>query len=68
MPTIRVELLSGRSGAQKREFAQVLTREGARILRCTPADFQVVFNEVEPGDWITGSSLTGEATASPEKP
>ena len=68
MPTIRVELLSGRSREQKREFAQAVSHEGARILRCAPADFQVLFTDVQPADWINGSQLAGPAGAPREEP
>jgi 4-oxalocrotonate tautomerase len=63
MPTIRVELLTGRSADQKRAFATVVVREAASILRCTPADVQVVFNEVAPADWINGGQISGEPAA-----
>ena len=46
MPMIRVELLRGRDIEQKREFAAVVTREAARILKCAPAVVDVVFVDV----------------------
>jgi 4-oxalocrotonate tautomerase len=57
MPIIRVELLKGRSVEQKREFAELVTREGARILKCTPEAIDVVFAEIDRSDWATGGVL-----------
>jgi len=60
MPIIRVELLEGRTIEQKREFAEVVTREGARILRCTPEAINVVFAPVARDDWAVAGKLTSD--------
>jgi 4-oxalocrotonate tautomerase len=60
MPTIRVELIKGRSVEQKREFAEVVTREAARILECSPEVVDVVFQDVERHDWAVGGKLASE--------
>lgn len=57
MPMIRVELLKGRTIDQKREFADVVTREAARILRCTPDVVDIVFQDVERHDWSINGKL-----------
>lgn len=57
---IRVELLTGRSIEQKREFAEVVTREAARILDCRPEVVDIVFAEVERHDWATGGKLAAD--------
>ncbi|MEO9227608.1 MAG: 4-oxalocrotonate tautomerase [Devosia sp.] len=57
MPMIKVELLKGRSVEQKREFAQVLTREASRILKCSPDVVDIVFCDVERHDWAVGGTL-----------
>jgi 4-oxalocrotonate tautomerase len=54
MPMIRVELLEGRTVEQKREFAEVVTREAVRILRCTPDVVDIVFVPVAREDWAIG--------------
>jgi 4-oxalocrotonate tautomerase len=38
MPVIHVEMLTGRSAEQKREYVEVVTRETCRVLKCTPED------------------------------
>lgn len=60
MPIIRVELLEGRTVEQKREFAEVVTREGARILRCTPEAISIVFAPVSREDWAVAGKLTSD--------
>lgn len=63
MPIIRVELLEGRSVDQKREFADVVTREGARILGCTPEAINIVFADIARDDW----SLAGKLMSAPKE-
>ena len=60
MPMIRVELLQGRTIDQKREFAALLTREGARILRCDPQSINVVFVPVAHEDWAVAGRLMSD--------
>ena len=60
MPMIRVELLKGRTIGQKREFADVVTREAARILRCSPDVVDIVFQEVERHDWSSNGKLESD--------
>jgi 4-oxalocrotonate tautomerase len=60
MPMIRVELLEGRTVEQKREFAEVVTREAVRILRCTPDVVDIVFVPVAREDWAIGGRLTSD--------
>jgi len=62
MPMIRVELLKGRTIEQKREFAEVVTRKAARILKCRPEVVDMVFVDVEPHDWANGGKLNSDKT------
>lgn len=57
MPIIHIQMLAGRSLEQKSELADVLTRETARIARCTAADVQIVFDEVAHASWAVGGRL-----------
>jgi 4-oxalocrotonate tautomerase len=63
MPIIRVELLKGRSIEQKREFADVVTRETARILKCSPDVVDVIFSDTEPENWANGGRLAVDKQA-----
>ncbi|MNP69546.1 4-oxalocrotonate tautomerase [compost metagenome] len=50
-------MLEGRDHAQKREIAEVLSRELARIARCDVSDVQVVLSEVTKENWATGGMV-----------
>ena len=53
-------LLKGRSIERKREFAETVTREAARILKCSTDAVDVVFADVEPHDWaVSGKRSQG---------
>jgi 4-oxalocrotonate tautomerase len=60
MPIIRVEMLAGRSIKQKRELAEVLTRETSRIAGCTPASISVVIEDVAKENWAVGGQLLSD--------
>ncbi|RQR35475.1 4-oxalocrotonate tautomerase [Burkholderia sp. Bp9143] len=57
MPIIRLEILTGRTHAQKSELAEVLTRETARIAKCAQSDVQLVITEVDRSLWSVGGIL-----------
>ncbi|AET92716.1 MULTISPECIES: tautomerase family protein [Caballeronia] len=63
MPIIRVEMLAGRTLEQKSELAEVLTRETARIARCTLTDVQIVFDERAHASWAVGGRLVSDHAA-----
>lgn len=60
MPVLRVEMLAGRSRDQKKEMAEVFTREMARIAKCAPEHVQIVFCDVAKADWAVGGVLNDE--------
>ncbi|SEQ07657.1 4-oxalocrotonate tautomerase [Solimonas aquatica] len=60
MPIIKVEILEGRSREQKRELAQVLTRETARICACSEASIFVVIDDVKKENWAVGGTLLAD--------
>lgn len=57
MPMVHVEWLAGRTHEQKEELAEAITREMSRIARCEPKAIQIVFSNVEKGDWAVGGKL-----------
>ncbi|MEY4419684.1 MAG: hypothetical protein RLZZ498_280 [Pseudomonadota bacterium] len=54
MPTIRVELLEGRTPEQKKELAQAFTQACAQTLGSKPESVDVLFFDVARQDWATG--------------
>ncbi|MBK0097532.1 tautomerase family protein [Erwinia sp. S63] len=57
MPMIRIEMLAGRSEAQRIELVDVLSREMSRIANCPVSDIQVIISEVERTHWAMGGVL-----------
>jgi len=60
MPIIRLEMLAGRTIAQKRELVEVLTRETARIAGSSPASIFVVIEDVAKENWGAGGKLLSD--------
>ncbi|MCK0197183.1 4-oxalocrotonate tautomerase [Ancylobacter sp. 6x-1] len=60
MPSIRVELLPGRTNDQKRAFAEAVTRESVRILNCVPEDVEIIYTEVSRDDWAVAGKLLSD--------
>ena len=65
MPTIRVELLEGRTPEQKRALAQALTEATVRTLGSSPGAVDVLFFDVPRHNWATGGTLWSEQGAVP---
>lgn len=62
MPIIRVEMWTGRTVAQKKELARVITDAVVNIAHTTPEATIVVFEDIEREDWAQGGTLASEAT------
>ena len=60
MPIIRIEMVEGRDTAQKRELADVFTREMARICGCSESAIHIVFDDIKKQDWAIGGQLLHE--------
>ncbi len=61
MPIIRIEMLEGRSEAQKRACAEAVTRAWAETCNGRPEAVQVIFTDVAKTDWATGGRLMSDA-------
>ncbi|MPZ99334.1 MAG: 4-oxalocrotonate tautomerase [Dehalococcoidia bacterium] len=57
MPIVRIEMLPGRSLAQKRELARVITDAVCNIAHTAPEDTLVLFSEYSVEDWATDGKL-----------
>lgn len=57
MPTIRVELLEGRTPEQKKELAKALTEATCKTLGSNPAAVDVLFFDIKKHDWASGGVL-----------
>lgn len=61
MPFIRVDWFPGRTLDQKRELAEVLTREFARIADCKPETINFIFTDVDRESWGRNGKLFCDA-------
>lgn len=61
MPTVRVELIAGRTRDQKARAAKEITEVVQRVLGAKPESTQVMFIDVEKSDWAAGGKLLDEA-------
>ncbi|HPR94665.1 MAG TPA: 4-oxalocrotonate tautomerase [Syntrophomonadaceae bacterium] len=57
MPFINVKMLEGRTTEQKRELAEVLTRETVRILNVKPEAVELVIDEYPRENWAFAGKL-----------
>jgi 4-oxalocrotonate tautomerase len=62
MPTIRIELLEGRTAAQKQAFMSAVTDAAVRDLGSAPEHINVVFSEVPRHHWATGGKFWSESS------
>lgn len=60
MPIVRVEMWSGRSTAQKKELARVITDAMVNIAQTTPEATIVVFEDISKDNWAQAGKLASE--------
>jgi len=60
MPIVRVEMWTGRTRAQKKELARVITDAMVNIAHTTPEATIVVFEDIAKEDWAQSGVLASE--------
>ena len=60
MPTYRVEMIEGRTVAQKKQLVEAITRISVEILGGTPAMVDILIINVKRENWATGGKLWSE--------
>jgi len=60
LPTIRVELMEGRTPEQKKNLVQALTQAVVDTLGSKPESVDVLLFDVSPSNWATGGELWSE--------
>ena len=63
MPTIRVELMEGRTVEQKRELVKALTQACVDTLGSKAESVDVLLFDIKRHDWATGGQLWSEKTS-----
>lgn len=62
MPILRVEMIAGRSPAQKSELAKSITESFLRICGGSPETVHVVFQDVSRENWAIAGDLLSAKT------
>ena len=60
MPNITVELLSGRTMDQRREFVAAVTDAAVDILKANRGSVRIRFDEIEKSDVANGGTLESD--------
>jgi 4-oxalocrotonate tautomerase len=60
MPTLRVELMEGRTPEQKKALVQALTQAVVDTLGSKPESVDILLYDIARGDWATGGVLWSE--------
>ena len=60
MPLVQITMLQGRTAEQKRELAEALTRETARIANTSPSSIMVIIEDVGSENWAVGGKLLSD--------
>jgi len=60
MPIVRVEMWTGRTEAQKKELARVITDAMVNIAHTTPEATIIVFEDVEKDNWAQAGKLSSD--------
>jgi 4-oxalocrotonate tautomerase len=61
MPTVRVQLIAGRSAEQKKACGVAVTEALIKTLNTSPESIQVVFEEIDATDWFTAGVSIADA-------
>ena len=60
MPTLRVELMEGRTPEQKKELVKALTQAVVDTLGSKPESVDILLFDIKRHDWATGGTLWSE--------
>ncbi len=60
MPIVRVEMWTGRTEAQKKELARVITDARVNIAHTTPEATIIVFEDIEKDNWAQAGKLSSD--------
>ncbi len=60
MPTYHVEMLEGRTLAQKKKLVEEITRVSVEVLGGAPESVDILITDVKRENWATGGKLWSE--------
>lgn len=62
MPYVKIELIEGRSEKQKADIAEAVTRAIVDYGGAKAADIDIVFVDIEPGNWAISGQLISRSS------
>ena len=60
MPTYHIEMLEGRTVAQKKKLVEEITRVTVEVLGGSPESVDILITDVKRENWATGGKLWSE--------
>lgn len=63
MPTYHIEMLEGRTLAQKKKLVEEITRVSVEVLGGKPESVDILITDVKRENWATGGVLWAELSA-----
>ncbi len=60
MPTYHVEMMEGRTLAQKKKLVEEITRVTVEVLGSPPGSVDIIITDVKRENWATGGKLWSE--------
>lgn len=60
MPIVRISMWPGRTKAQKKELARVVTEAVVTIAHATPESTIVIFEDIAKENWASGGVLASD--------
>lgn len=63
MPTYHIEMLEGRTLAQKKKLVEEITRVSVEVLGGKPESVDILITDVKRENWATGGVLWTELSA-----
>jgi 4-oxalocrotonate tautomerase len=60
MPTYHVEMMEGRTLAQKKKLVEEITRVTVEVLGSPPESVDIIITDVKRENWATGGKLWSE--------
>ncbi len=60
MPTYHIEMMEGRTLAQKKKLVEEITRVTVEVLGSQPESVDIIITDVKRENWATGGKLWSE--------
>ncbi len=65
MPTIRIDMLEGRTTEQKRALVAAITEACVKTVNATPESVDILLFDIAKNNWASGGQLWSDRAAAP---